>query len=393
MPFRLHSTSSQRSIGRLERLDGLRGVLAVYVMLGHTAPFIPWPPVVGRVIEAMVSHGLAGVDLFFALSGLVIVQSIGRFKGRVLPFIAARARRLLPVYFVVLAIAILALSLRSPFSVMPWVHPGDLEYEFWEAGLPHALLAHLAVHLALLQGLVPHGGLRDAQFSLLGPAWSLSTEWQFYALIAVLTLWIGTDDRGLARLVWIFLTVAVAGRVYGGAMPLSWTFHRAFLPNEAAYFAIGIAAARLWRGGGIAGFGTVLVVASLIGASHGAGWAMVGKAVPPAIWALAVAAQRVPAHRLVRPIAAVLGHPVVTWLGAVSYPLYLVNEPVGRELAVLVGTATHGDALWFAMIWAPLTLAGSIAVAAALHYTVERRFMRRSQGSGLPVAAVPAATP
>ncbi|MDD2877598.1 MAG: acyltransferase [Acidiphilium sp.] len=393
MMTRLQPGASERPIGRLTRLDGLRGVLAVYVMLGHTAPFIPWPPLAGRVIEAVVSHGLAGVDLFFALSGLVIVQSMARFEGRAVPFIAARAWRLLPVYFVVLALAIVALSLRSPFAVMPWIHSGDVEYQFWEARLPQPLLAHLAVHLTLVQGMLPRGVLPDAEFSLLGPAWSLSTEGQFYVVIALVITVIGNERRGLTRLVWLFLAIAVAGRVYAGLVAHDWQFHRAFLPNEAAYFAIGIAAARLWRGdGGLGLFGAALVVAMIVGASHGVGFGRIGKAVPPLIWAVAVAAQRMPQHRLIRPVAWGLGHPAVLWLGAISYPLYLVNEPVGRALAVLVGAVDRGDALWFSVIWGPLAVAGSIAVAAVLHYAVERRFMQR-RWRVMPGVSVPAAAP
>jgi peptidoglycan/LPS O-acetylase OafA/YrhL len=53
-------------------LDGLRGVLAFYVMLGHTLPFAPLP----HWLHWLFLHGGAGVDVFFILSGLVIVQSL-----------------------------------------------------------------------------------------------------------------------------------------------------------------------------------------------------------------------------------------------------------------------------------------------------------------------------
>lgn len=55
---------------RLECLDGLRGVLAVYVMLGHMAPFAALP----SWIAGSLSHGGAAVDVFFMLSGLVILR-------------------------------------------------------------------------------------------------------------------------------------------------------------------------------------------------------------------------------------------------------------------------------------------------------------------------------
>ena len=65
------------------------------------------------------------------------------------------------------------------------------------------------------------------------------------------------------------------------------------------------------------------------------------------------------------------------WLGLISYPLYLVNEPLGRVLAFLILPFTEGRPALFGLLWGVATLLGSIAVAAALHYSVERRFIRR----------------
>jgi len=134
------------STPRLHLFDGLRGVLAVYVMLGHMAPMLPLTPTGRRIMTALFGHGLAAVDLFFALSGLVIVQSLARFEGRVGAFLIARARRLLPVYYVVLIAAMISLALPTPFAVMPWLHPGDAAHQIWAAGLPASLGAHLLAH-------------------------------------------------------------------------------------------------------------------------------------------------------------------------------------------------------------------------------------------------------
>lgn len=385
--------SERGPIGRLARLDGLRGMLAVYVMLGHTAPFLPLPPLAGRVVEALVSHGLAAVDVFFALSGLVIVQSLARFEGRAGPFLAARAWRLLPVYFVALALSILILAGPAPFPLMPWVHPGNVEFQVWEGALPSHFGAHLLAHLTLAQGLLPRHALPDAAFSLLGPAWSLSVEWQFYAVIVVLIGRVGTWRNGLPRLVVLFLALAVAARVYAVLAPETWQFTRAFLPNQAAYFALGIATARLWHGGGMRLFGATVAIAMLLGASHTHGLAMLGKALPPLVWAVAVAAQRVPQYRAIRPVARILGHPAVLWLGAISYPLYLLNEPVARGGALLIGRLTNGDPVWFTLLWTPLVLAVPVAGGALLHYGLEVRFTRAARLRPVPQVPVPAARP
>jgi peptidoglycan/LPS O-acetylase OafA/YrhL len=357
---------------RMVRFDGLRGGLAIYVMLGHAAPMIPWPVALRPWIEALVSHGFAAVDLFFALSGLVIVQSLARFEGRALAFLGTRAWRILPVYFFVLASASFVLNLRAPFALMPWLAPGDAAHQIWESGLPRPLWAHLLAHLALLQGLIPRHVLPYSAFSLLGPAWSLSAEVQFYLLIAMLSRWSGTGARVLIRLTLFFVLLAVFGWVYRQAAPETWQFSRAFLPNESIYFALGIASVPLLKDGqGIRLFTMTAVIAMLLGAASGNGL----RVLTPLAWASCVLLQKRPELPLLRPVAKLLAAPVMLWLGAISYPLYLVNEPVQRVLALAVAALLGPNRLIFGWLWGLLAFAGPIAVAAVLHYFVEQKFM------------------
>jgi peptidoglycan/LPS O-acetylase OafA/YrhL len=51
-------------------------------MAAHALPFAALP---GWVL-APFNHGEAAVDLFFALSGLVIINALERFEGRFRPF-------------------------------------------------------------------------------------------------------------------------------------------------------------------------------------------------------------------------------------------------------------------------------------------------------------------
>ncbi|OYV57185.1 MAG: acyltransferase [Acidiphilium sp. 20-67-58] len=387
---------ADRPMGRLVRLDGLRGVLAIYVTAGHMIPFLPLPPLAMRLAQALASHGLAAVELFFALSGLVIVQSLARFGGDRRRFLAARARRLLPVYLVVLAgAAVLMLAAGSPYGAMNWIAPHAPARAIWPAGPPPHPGLEVLAHLAFVHGALPHAALPDAPYALLGPAWSLSTEWQFYAAIAIFACGFDGSDRALVRLALSFVALAVLARLYASCVPLPWRFSRAFLPNEAVYFALGIAAARFWQGGRAgegAGrfFAALLIVAMALGATHGAGWGRVAKALPPLGWAAAIAAQRFPASRPLRPLARALGARPILWLGLVSYPLYLVNEPLGRALALLLGPRLAGHPTLFGLLWGGATLIGSLLLAAILHYGIERSPPARRRRVTPPVA-VPAA--
>jgi peptidoglycan/LPS O-acetylase OafA/YrhL len=344
-------------------MDGLRGVLAVYVLLGHALPFTDLP----GWASAPFHHGEAAVDLFFALSGLVIVQSLERFGGKFRPFMAARACRLLPVYFLALALGIAMPLAGNPLAAMPWVGPAGAA--FWATGLPPAFAWHLAAHVFLLQGIIPQGALPYAYVTLLGPAWSLSTEWQFYALIGLIA------PRRLGGFALAMLGLGAAYHLLH--LPPWWQFSRAFLPDAAPYFALGLASAVLLRGGGGKFFILCLLGACAIGFAVDA-----EKALVPLAWALAMLAQR-------QHWGAILEHKATRYLGAISYPLYLVNEPVQRGLALALAPLTHGDGAVFTALWLPLAVLVPMAVAAALHHAVELRFMRQNNKFLRPVIAEP----
>src|ERR1700755_415744 len=106
---------------RLDSLDGLRGLLASYVMLSHLAPFALLP----QWVQSAVSHGGAAVDVFFVLSGLVITQSLQRADGRAVPFLIARSARIFPVFLVVFAASIVVAQWSCGFEQMPWIGPDN----------------------------------------------------------------------------------------------------------------------------------------------------------------------------------------------------------------------------------------------------------------------------
>jgi peptidoglycan/LPS O-acetylase OafA/YrhL len=336
---------------RMTRLDGLRGVLAIYVMLGHAMPFTVLP----AWVQGPVHHGEAAVDVFFALSGLVVVQSLERFEYRAGPFLRARARRLLPVYFVVLAFAVGLIFAGSPVPEMPWVKTGSAAAEFWALGAPVFFSWHLLAHLTLTHGLIPQGVLPWAYITLLGPAWSLSTEWQFYVAAVVPRV------RNLTVLAFLLLGCGVFYHAAAPFLPAYWQFSRAFLPDAAPYFALGVASAVWLRGGRIWPLGVVLAGTCALGLFSGEP----SKALIPLGWMLALLAQR---HRR---LGRLLDTRIAQYLGAISYPLYLLNEPVQRACAMLVAPLAHGDAGLFTVVWLPLALAMPVAAAMALHHTIE----------------------
>jgi peptidoglycan/LPS O-acetylase OafA/YrhL len=341
-------------------MDGLRGLLALYVMLGHALPLTSLP----GWAAAPFRHGEAAVDLFFALSGLVMVPSLAKCQGAFRPFMAARARRLLPVYFIALALSMALLAAGDPLRAMPWVGVGGRA--IIAPGLPPHLLWHLAAHLLLLQGVIPQGVLPYAYVTLLGPAWSLATEWQFYLLLGALA------PRRIGRFALALLALGAAYHLL--RLPPGWQFSRAFLPDAAPYFALGLASAARLQGGGRRVFALCLLGACGLGCLAGA-----DKAATPLLWALALLAQY-------RTFGAVLEMPTLQYLGAISYPLYLINEPVQRGLALLLAPRLP-DGAAFTACFLPLATLAPLLAAALLHHAVERPFMRQQKKTLLPVIA------
>ncbi len=413
---------------RLRCLDGLRGALAVYVMASHMAPFAVMPP----WLAGLLSHGGAGVDAFFVLSGLVIVQSLAAHDWRSRRFLVARAWRIFPVFLPVFALAVAVQGLDAiagprVWDAMPWIGPDSPARSIWSIGWPHQWAASIAAHLTMTHGLFPDAVLPDIWVGFLGAAWSLSTEWQFYALAALCVPLLRHPRIGLSGFAALLLAIAVAGAVWQALAPAGFGFGRAFLPNKAEYFALGVASAVLLRspspqpsptsGRGqemtlplfrnprpLAGegrvrahaaFAAVLGTTLLLCLHQGA-----DKLIVPLLWVACLAAQLRPRRTRTSWLAWILTRPELLWLGAVSYPLYLVNEPVQKLLGRTLAVAARGDGGWFSLFWVPCALLLPLGLAWALHVGIERPAMRRSHGSrprlpgsaaaGARVAAAPA---
>ncbi|HEX4173319.1 MAG TPA: acyltransferase, partial [Acetobacteraceae bacterium] len=358
-----------RAMKRLVCLDGLRGVLAVYVMLSHTMPFAPMP----GWLQWLFQHGGAAVDMFFILSGLVIVQSLASFEYRALPFLIARVARIYPVFLVVFAFAVAIQPLATSFEHMAWIGQESAARYLWSGGWPSDWALGIATHLTMTHGLFPDGFSNAIWVRFLGTAWSLSTEWQFYFLALLLGY-----RLGLQRLTALFLVMAACYAVWAATTPEAWHFSRAFLPNKAQYFALGIISAGLIREGRAASHCYLTVLAATLALCVWGGG--VDKLLPPLLWTACLAAQAVasaprPRRSLVetplRWLAMLLQSRPLVWLGAVSYCLYLVHEPLERLLGLGLASLMQGNAALFTAIWIPGSITLPVLAAWLLHQWIE----------------------
>lgn len=167
----------QRFIGQL---TGVRFVAAVWVMLYHFQAPLAVLGLLVPVVHEFLRVGRLGVDLFFALSGLILTHTYltkmgpGITWARTRHFWWLRLARIWPVHFVMLNVAGLAVLAQSRFG------SGDATQKDWLNPVDY-----------VKQLLLVHEWGPDPQRGWNYPAWSLSMEWLAYLLfpLLVLVLW------------------------------------------------------------------------------------------------------------------------------------------------------------------------------------------------------------
>lgn len=163
-------------MSRLAGIESARGIAALLVVAVHARSHLiqasgPFPG------ADLFTFGHVGVDFFFVLSGFIILHvhagDVGR-PERLGHYLQRRVTRVLPLYWVILALSLLLVLVRHPLPPLPTL-------------VTSVLLLPLPVPL-----LVP-------------VAWTLQHEMVFYALFAMLIL-----NRRLGRVLfagWLVLIV------------------------------------------------------------------------------------------------------------------------------------------------------------------------------------------
>ena len=148
---------------RDERLDGLqalRALAALAVVVFHAGRYV------STALPVPAWHwGEFGVDVFFALSGFVMVYTT-RHGASVREFLARRVARIAPMYWLMTLL----------MAAVLWLRP-----ELFEAAV--FSLRHIALSLAFWPHFNP--GLPGEVAPLLVPGWTLNYEMYFYLLFAL----------------------------------------------------------------------------------------------------------------------------------------------------------------------------------------------------------------
>jgi peptidoglycan/LPS O-acetylase OafA/YrhL len=312
---------------RLRGVDGLRAVAALWVVLFHIHAFSGAHIALIPGADLFLRSGSTGVSLFLVLSGFCLYLPFAGFRNSrfdTKTFLIRRCRRLLPAYYVSLAITI-AVVLIAGSSL------GLATYRGWPA------VGQLLTHLTMT-----HIWFPSSFYALNGAYWSLALEWQLYLTLPLLIL--GIRRWGLA---WTAAAAISVNVLYRLLLFVLISQHRlaadsilatAVLPNQLpgrwAEFVFGMVAAELHQAG-------VLVRIRLI-------WAAPAMSALVALSLLSVGNQW--SHMLFGGVFVLLLGVVlkadnlvatmISWnplarLGTMSYSLYLVHQPIVQALAHL----------------------------------------------------------
>jgi len=308
----------------LPPVDGLRAVAIIAVVGFHVG-------------LAGFSGGYVGVDVFFVISGFLIINQIrqdlenGRFS--ILSFYARRTLRILPPYLLMLG----AVSLAAPFFLTtPTVY---LDF------LGSAVASPLMVSNVFFYLRAGYFDIEASQKPLLH-TWTLAVEEQFYVAAPILLLLVfhlgrrrfGGRAAGVtAALAAASLAGAIAYTTTSGRNPAFYLAHwRAweFIAGGVIGPSMVAAVARLPRPTaellGLAGLAAIVLAIGGLNASlpYPSYWALLPVA-GTAVAILACCAQPVTVA------ARLLAHPVMVAIGLVSYGWYLWHWPILSFMRIL----------------------------------------------------------
>ena len=167
-------------------IDGLRAIAVMPVILFHAG-------------FELFRGGFVGVDVFFVISGYLIttimIEDLDKKKFSILNFYERRARRILPVLFVVMFVSV----------VFAWVLLPDLPLDNFGNGLLGVSLFVSNVVFWMQQGYFEE----SAELNPILHTWSLAVEEQFYIFFPIFLIL--TWRFGKSRVFWmVFLMSAVS---------------------------------------------------------------------------------------------------------------------------------------------------------------------------------------
>lgn len=376
---------------RLDFLDGLRGLTAVYVVLHHAWLFTGYDllfqarhySLAAKALLSVVQYGYYSVAVFIVLSGFVLGVPVAQtadkiLKGGFVGYIKRRGWRILPPYYAALLLFILLIAVTPILQTA--------QNTAWDSKIPMTWSA-IVSHLFLVHNLNGEWTLK-----IDGPLWSVATEWQIYFLYPAILLPVWRRFG--------FAAMAMAG--FAAGLLLQFVSKASSLidlsgaaPQYVGLFAFGVAASAVafsqeplavwlrervpWRAVSLTA--VILLIATYwrfggwLTEKRWAGDSLVGLVVSTLILVGTLHLQR---GGRPGPLLRVLSSPLSLWLGLFSYSIYLIHSPLLGLFNLLTLHFALSDDVRLALMWC-VAVPMTIGVSYVFHLLVERRFLTEHQ--------------
>ena len=363
---------------RITELDGLRGLLAWTVVISHILFVSGCFNQIVRRVAIFQDLAESAVDVFMLLSGFAITHVLWH-RPPVSRYFLRRTLRIAPAYYVALLAGIFLNSLLADnLHRLPAAAVAPSYLQICAIG-SERLSLDAPLHFLFLHGVIPAATLPALPYTLLGVAWSLSLEVQFYliapAVFAVCRRW---------RAAWVTLLILVAvPTLYAGK--IMSVFSNAFLPAKAAFFVVGglsfFAVTRPgppWR----AGLWSLLPCLALA-FLWWRGTGRVNEALlAPIVWCLVIVAVRFDRFSWLR---AWFNSRPLQLLGRISYSTYLFHAPVIILLQAAIWRWVNPSSTSNLLLWTAATAVPATFFVSWISWRgIERPFQRlgrRRRGS------------
>lgn len=326
---------------RVNEIDLLRFLAALAVVFFHYAfrgyaadsmSVMPYP-----LLASVFKYGYLGVELFFMISGFVILMTAA--NGSLRGFVTSRIVRLYPAFWACCTIT---------FAVT--IAIGAPRYA--------ASIGQYLINMTMLNGFVDVPSIDSAY-------WSLLVELRFYILVALILV-IGRIHQAQGFLIlWLLATIALEIYPIGKLRDLLITDYSPFFIAGATYFLIWTKGLSLTRSAMIViswGLALVESVHILRKLENHYNTSMSIYVVTGIVSAFFAVMMLISLKR-----TGVIGRSDWRLVGALTYPLYLLHQHIG----FMVFNAAYPAVNMHLLFWG--TLASALVSAYIVHIFIEKR--------------------
>ena len=327
---------------RVKELDLLRFVAALMVVLYHYAAFGPAKGLITPAYPALApvaQYGFLGVELFFMISGFVILMTAN--SGSLRSFVISRIVRLYPAFWVCCTLTFITTLLIGAPPLT-------------------ASLSQYLLNMPMTAGFI-HAPPIDGSY------WSLYVELRFYALVGLVLLLRQIHRIEGLLLAWFAAVLVLSWRPVHGLNFL-------LIPDFACYFIAGAVCYLIWARGAtslrlglLAGTWMLAEYKMLSSVTTAAGTGdALSSGMNPVVIALAISGQYVLMLCVALRRTGALARRSWVTVGALTYPLYLLHQFIGYLVFKRAAPGTNPQLLFW------VVLAGMLLLAYAVNRWVER---------------------